>query len=118
MTLSRIAALALAIAATSVGADAQGNPPGPHTGQMAPTPMHHPMDGMMAHGQAQPGAAPAEPGQAAFGAIQEIVRMLQSDQMTNWSKVDIDALRQHLIDMDEATCERMRKRSRSRTACA
>jgi hypothetical protein len=29
--------------------------------------------------------------------------MLLTDPMTNWSKVDIDALRQHLIDMDEVT---------------
>ncbi len=44
---------------------------------------------------------PTAPGQAAFGAAQEIVRMLLADPMTNWSKVDIDALRQHLIDMNE-----------------
>ena len=43
---------------------------------------------------------PTAPGQAAFGAAQEIVRMLLADPMTNWSKVDIDALRQHLIDMN------------------
>lgn len=29
--------------------------------------------------------------------------MLEADPTTNWSKVDIDALRQHLIDMDELT---------------
>ena len=39
------------------------------------------------------------PGQDAFGAIQEIVQILQSDPKTDWSKVNIDALRQHLIDM-------------------
>jgi hypothetical protein len=53
---------------------------------------------------AEPSAAqPTESGQAAFGAIQEIVRMLQADPATDWSRVDIDALRQHLIDMDEVT---------------
>ncbi len=46
---------------------------------------------------------PTQPGQAAFGAMQEIVGMLQADPNTDWSKVDIDALRQHLIDMDEVT---------------
>ncbi len=46
---------------------------------------------------------PTEPGQAAFGAIQEIVRNAASRSADDWSKVDIDALRQHLIDMDEVT---------------
>ncbi len=57
----------------------------------------------MMQGADQSGGIPTEPGQAAFGAIQEIVRILQSDPTTNWSTVDIDALRQHLIDMDEVT---------------
>ena len=43
------------------------------------------------------------PGQDAFGAIQEIVRALEADPKTNWSKVNLEALRQHLIDMDEVT---------------
>ena len=48
-------------------------------------------------------ATPTMPGQDAFGAIQEIVQILQSDPKTDWSKVDIEALRQHLIDMNEVT---------------
>ena len=44
---------------------------------------------------------PTQPGQAAFGAISEIVRMLEADPNTNWDKVNIEALRQHLIDMDD-----------------
>lgn len=43
------------------------------------------------------------PGQEAFGTIQEIVRMLEADPKTDWSKVNISALREHLIDMDEVT---------------
>jgi hypothetical protein len=39
-------------------------------------------------------------GQAAFAAIQEIVQILEADPATDWSKVDIDALRRHLVDMD------------------
>jgi hypothetical protein len=84
---------------------------------MGSVPMHHPMSmhrmngmpgheamgGMMMHGPGMRGGMPVEPGEAAFGAVQEIVRILQADSMTNWSKVDIDALRQHLIDMDEVT---------------
>ena len=46
---------------------------------------------------------PTMPGQDAFGAIQEIVRMLDADPSTDWSKVDLKALRQHLIDMNEVT---------------
>jgi hypothetical protein len=41
------------------------------------------------------------PGQSAFGAIAEIVQILEEDPATDWSRVDIDALRAHLIDMDE-----------------
>ena len=46
---------------------------------------------------------PTMPGQDAFGTMQEIVQILQSDPKTDWSKVNIDALRQHLIDMNEVT---------------
>lgn len=46
---------------------------------------------------------PTEPGQAAFGAIQEIVQILDADPKTDWSKVDLEGLRQHLIDMNEVT---------------
>lgn len=49
------------------------------------------------------GIIPSMPGQEAFGTIQEIVRILESDPATDWSKVNIGALREHLIDMDEVT---------------
>jgi hypothetical protein len=48
-------------------------------------------------------STPTMPGQDAFGAIQEIVQILQADPKTDWSKVNIEALRQHLIDMNEVT---------------
>ena len=44
-----------------------------------------------------------EGGQSAFAAIQEIVAQLMADPTTDWSRVDIEALRQHLIDMDNVT---------------
>jgi hypothetical protein len=55
---------------------------------------------------------PTMRGQDAFGTIQEVVQILQDDPATDWSKVNIAALRQHLIDMNEvtlraATVERM-----------
>ncbi|MEE9375802.1 MAG: hypothetical protein V3V04_05655 [Rhizobiaceae bacterium] len=46
---------------------------------------------------------PKEPGQGAFATIAEIVELLLNDPKTDWSKVDIDALREHLIDMDEVS---------------
>ena len=76
--------------------------------------MHHMMHGqhMMSPGQqgqhmipakGTAGSLPTEPGQSAFAAIQEIVALLEADPTTDWSKVDIEALRQHLIDMDNVT---------------
>ncbi len=46
---------------------------------------------------------PTLPGQAAFAAIGEVVRMLKADPNTDWSRVNVEALRQHLIDMDDVT---------------
>ena len=48
-------------------------------------------------------AVATETGQGAFAAIAEIVRLLEADPMTDWSRVDLEALRQHLIDMDDVT---------------
>jgi hypothetical protein len=122
-------AFALLLAVGAGPAAAQGNapagvqpPPPADSGHGEGTPgQHHmgiyPQGGMYPNGHApnsggmtamapdagpRPGT-PSEAGQAAFGAIQEIVRILLADPTTNWSKVDIDALRQHLIDMDEVT---------------
>ena len=55
---------------------------------------------MMAQSAAQ---QPTEAGQSAFAAIAEIVALLDADPKTDWSKVDIEALRQHLIDMNNVT---------------
>lgn len=46
---------------------------------------------------------PKEAGQAAFAAIAEIVAMLTDDPDTDWSKVDINRLREHLVDMNALT---------------
>ncbi len=61
-------------------------------GSMSQNPSMHHMAGM---------SAPAMPGQDAFGAIAEVVRLLDADPQTDWSKVDLERLRQHLIDMNE-----------------
>ena len=59
----------------------------------------HPEHMRMMQGMA--GVGPTMPGQDAFGAIGEIVRILEADPATDWSKVDIERLRQHLIDMNK-----------------
>ena len=46
---------------------------------------------------------PTLPGQDAYGAISEVVRLLQNDPATDWSKVNLEALRQHLIDTNSVT---------------
>ncbi len=55
------------------------------------------------HNHATPAPALTQPGQAAFAAIQEVVEALERDPNTDWAKVNIEALRQHLIDMDNVT---------------
>jgi hypothetical protein len=67
-------------------------------------PDQHAMEaGSMMGGPHVPGGQPRSAGQDAFAAIQEIVRILDADPNTDWSKVDIAALREHLIDMNEVT---------------
>lgn len=41
-----------------------------------------------------------EPGQGAFAAIAEVVKVLEADPETDWALVDLAALRAHLVDMD------------------
>lgn len=43
---------------------------------------------------------PTEAGQSSFAAIAEIVNILSSNPDTDWSKVNINALREHLLDMN------------------
>jgi hypothetical protein len=61
--------------------------------------MQHGTMGGMQHEMMMGSPAPA--GQAAFAAIGDIVRQLKADSTTDWSKVNLEALRQHLIDMDD-----------------
>ncbi len=79
-----ICALALATWLTAVPVRAQQMPHAPSVGHAS-------------------GGVPTSPGQDAFGAIQEIVRILEADPATDWSKVNLERLRQHLIDMNEVT---------------
>ena len=87
----RIKAILLATVLTGGAAFAQTS----HTGHS---------DGMdrSAHEQAQAvsGAALTEPGQGAFAALSEVVRVLEADPNTDWAAVDLAGLRAHLVDMD------------------
>lgn len=58
---------------------------------------------------------PTEPGQSAFAAIQEIVGLLEADPETDWRRVDIEGLRQHLIDMNNVTLHARVEAERSET---
>jgi hypothetical protein len=62
-------------------------------------------DGGMIGQQSGMQAQPTMPGQDAFGAIAEVVRILENDPTTDWSRVSIAALREHLIDMNEVTLQ-------------
>jgi hypothetical protein len=46
---------------------------------------------------------PTHSGQEAFATIGEVARILQRDSTTDWNRVNIEALRQHLIDMNDVT---------------
>lgn len=59
-------------------------------------------------GMTHPSSAPASrvptlAGQDAYGAIAEIVAILEADSTTDWSRVNLEVLRQHLIDMNAVT---------------
>jgi hypothetical protein len=106
------------LAAAFVTGSALAQSPTPPAGNAQPAPMGPGMmpHGAMPHGQMPhgpmhgsmvPGGAPAAagvptlPGQDAFGAIAEIVQLLDADPQTDWGQVDLERLRQHLIDMND-----------------
>lgn len=98
-TLATILVSGCAAPATP-GPDEPGHP-------MEPTHRHVPG---MTHANQTTGAtptdgAPGEVGQGAFAAIQEVVALLEEDPGTDWGRVDINALREHLLDMDRVTLD-------------
>lgn len=106
---SAIAGAALMVA--SGYALAQAAPQAPPGGTPPLMPPHVTADVGEMHGhammeqQSETTGQPTMPGQDAFGAIQEIVHILEADPRTDWSTVDLEALRQHLIDMNEVTLQ-------------
>lgn len=81
----RFAVLILTVALAPFAASAQHSEHSQHTQHMAAI------------------AGPSEPGQSAFAAIQEVATILNADPSTDWDRVNIDALRAHLVDMDNVT---------------
>lgn len=95
------AAVTLASAPGLLAQDRHGSP---DMHAMSDPDSHRDMDMARHHHPAAAGIiSPTMPGQDAFGAIQEIVQILEADPATDWSKVNLEALRQHLIDMNEVT---------------
>lgn len=94
-TLMKKLILPLILLATIPGAVlADDKAPMQHNGKMD----HSQHMTMMAAKSAQ--KMPQEFGQSGFAAIAEIVQMLSDNPDTDWSKVNINALRNHLLDMD------------------
>ena len=60
--------------------------------------------------QAEIHQMPSQSGQSAFAAIQEIAGILEADPATDWGNVNVEGLRQHLIDMDNVTLHAQVKR--------
>jgi hypothetical protein len=100
---------AAAFAQTSPAAPAQRGAAAPHSDGRTSTAAadkeheHHHMMHMQHHANGVGDGELGMPGQDAFGTIAEVVRQLDADPKTDWSKVNLEALRQHLIDMNEVT---------------
>jgi hypothetical protein len=100
-----VATPVMALAQAMPGQHPVGSPAGPemmrqHDRQDMTSGAH---PGMHTGTEASTLPAPTMPGEDAFGAVQEIVRILEADPKTDWSKVALEPLRQHLIDMNEVT---------------
>lgn len=67
-------------------------------------------------------SSPVEAGQSAYAALGEAVAILTADPTTDWSKVNVGALRAHLVDMDNvalrarATTEKLPNGARFRVS--
>lgn len=62
--------------------------------------------GMMMHHEHKmnmSGGGLTEAGNDAFGTIQEVIAQLNENPNTDWKKVNLEALRQHLLDMNDMT---------------
>lgn len=94
----RTRTIAIAILVLSAGA-------APLVAQQGATADHgaHGTDADHAQHQAGTPGMPTLAGQDAFAAIGEVVRLLEADPSTDWSRVNLERLRRHLVDMHEVT---------------
>lgn len=104
--MNRILWIAGSVAAASAGAAAQvvDHATMDHSAAAAQTMDHATMNHSAAvapDGQAL--AGPREPGQSAYAALGEAVRIMVADPQTDWARADVNALRAHLVDMDNVT---------------
>lgn len=100
--------VAIVFGLSSLGVHAQqkhGDHTMKHTGEMKHAgEMKH--DGAMKHhGSADEVNLPTQQGQSGFAAIAEIVEILNQDAATDWSVINLPALREHLVDMNELTLQ-------------
>ncbi len=102
-SLRRLAVIGAVLGISAAGIAQAQNPPSQTMPSQDIPAHHHPGMMSMDDHHEMPATTPTMPGQDAFGAIQEIVHILEADPKTDWSKVDLEALRQHLIDMNEVT---------------
>ncbi len=72
-------------------------------GPIACTANHHSATMPHGHNMEASDVVLTEAGNDVFGTIQEVITRLNNDPATDWSQVNIEALRQHLIDMHEMT---------------
>jgi hypothetical protein len=73
---------------------------------MASAHMHHANmnhAAMMGHNTAPTQVVLTESGTDSFATLQEVIAVLESNSNTNWEKVNIEALRLHLVEMQDMT---------------
>ncbi|HIM95015.1 MAG TPA: hypothetical protein EYM53_00155 [Gammaproteobacteria bacterium] len=73
---------------------------------MASAHMHHTNmnhAAMMGHNTAPTQVVLTESGTDPFATLQEVIAVLESNPSTNWEKVNIEALRLHLVEMQDMT---------------
>jgi hypothetical protein len=103
MSLRSRTILALALAATPLALRAQTTA---ECAEIAAGTNHAEMDHAKHQQQmavCEKARLPTVPAQAAYAALSEVTRLLTADPATDWTKVNMEALRQHLIDMDDVT---------------
>ena len=97
MTKNLSCAALLVIGMLSISSQALAQTQHGHTDQMS----HTAGRSVSQDNEANAPATPLEePGQGALAALTEVVARLRADQSTDWSRVSLATLRDHLVDME------------------